>query len=158
MGRPWRRGGAPARACRSGKTPCAMGWCASKTAAPPPYPPPQAGKGRVGAAAGRRIGEEFATLRLGWSRSHAENLDGSDRGLAWIGDGRMQQMRDSRPAAEDVQDRHRSERTINSASGEAFRRLLPALRNKSLNFRAGAVPVKIVMPAIGKTHETLGLV
>src|SRR5260370_13763730 len=48
------------------------------------------------------------------SRSHAENLDGSDRCLAWIGDGRMQQMRDSRPAAEDVQDR--SKRNINSAT------------------------------------------
>src|SRR5215472_8996575 len=38
------------------------------------------------------------------------------------------------------------------------RSLFSALHNKSLNFRAGAVQIEIVMPAVGKAHETLGLV
>jgi hypothetical protein len=38
------------------------------------------------------------------------------------------------------------------------RRLLGSFGDKALNFRTGPVLVKIVMPAIGKTHETLGLV
>jgi hypothetical protein len=111
----------------------------------------------VGAAAGRRIGEEFATLRGGWSRLHAENLDGSDCGLAWIGDGRMQQMRDSRPVAEDVQDRSKRNIKFRDA-GAAFTRLLRRFCDKALNFRDGPVLVKVVMPAIGKAYETFGLV
>jgi hypothetical protein len=43
-------------------------------------------------AAARRIRKEYAILRLGWSGLHAKNLDGSDRGFAGIGNGRMQQM------------------------------------------------------------------
>src|SRR5262249_42844792 len=59
------------------------------------------GQGQRQVAASQRI---FAILRLGGSRSHAESLDGSDRDRAWLGNGRMQQMRGSRLVAKDVQD------------------------------------------------------
>ncbi len=108
-------------------------------------------------APGCRICQKFYLLGLGWSRSHGENLDGCDRDLARIGNGRVQQMRDSRPAAENLQDR--SKRNIKFRDrGAAFGRLLGRFCEKALNFRDGAVLVEVVMPTIGKAHETLGLV
>jgi hypothetical protein len=54
---------------------------------------------------GSRCAEKFVILRSGWRGSHAENLGGCDRDLVGIGAGRLQQMRNSRPLTEDVQDR-----------------------------------------------------
>jgi hypothetical protein len=94
---------------------------------------------------------------LGWSSSHVQDLDDSSCGLDGISNGRMQQMRDSRPAAKNLQDR--GERNVNTPrlmgplSGDRGR-----FREKALNFRDRPVLVKVVMPAIGKAHEALGLV
>jgi hypothetical protein len=46
-----------------------------------------------------------ASIKRGWSRFDAENLDGCDCNPARIGVGRVQQMRCSRPVAEILQDR-----------------------------------------------------
>ena len=105
---------------------------------------------------GCRICQKFCLLGLGWSRSHGENLDGCDRDLARIGNGRMQQMRDSRPAPENLQDRSRRNIKFRDG-GAALRRLLGRFCEKALNFRDGAVLVEVVMPTIGKAHEMLGL-
>jgi hypothetical protein len=61
---------------------------------------------------GSRCSEKFVILRSGWRGSHAENLDGCDRDLVGIGNGRLQQMRDSRPLTEDVQDRRWNKRDV----------------------------------------------
>jgi hypothetical protein len=108
-------------------------------------------------ALGCRICQKFCLLGLGWSRSHGENLDGCDRDLARIGNGRMQQMRDSRPAAENVQDWNKRNVKFRNR-GAAFTRLLGRFCEKALNFRDGAVLVEVVMPTIGKAYEMLGLV
>jgi hypothetical protein len=61
---------------------------------------------------GSRCAEKFVILRSGWRGSHAENLDCCDRDLVGIGGGCLQQMRDSRPLAEDVQDRQWNKRDV----------------------------------------------